>query len=317
VNKFGLLLRAFVWGSLLSIASQAPAEAEKSKAWPDGYVVHSASPDGRFGIVIPGRDLDETQDGTTFENFVANLKTHQVLGKIAEADYFQGQNHRGLHVAWAPDSSACVLTYDERFGYGTIWLVEIKGVRLVTTDIGQHITKVLASAVGQEGSDSAWFRFARGNKLLARALTYTGNPKLMDENTRQARFNGTYDRVSKKWIVSEARRTKDWDALSSGYSASLSEDIFVAPDGDQSKVPSEFSGTFVTSEEEKEQALDQEMNDVYAAVKVLLSPATFAKLKQEQIAWLKKRDAIPVGQRSELIIARIKALEELLWNEKA
>jgi len=40
-------------------------------------------------------------------------------------------------------------------------------------------------------------------------------------------------------------------------------------------------------------------------------------VKQEQIAWLKKRDAIPVGQRSELIIARIKALEEFLWNEKA
>jgi len=59
------------------------------------------------------------------------------------------------------------------------------------------------------------------------------------------------------------------------------------------------------------------MNTVYAALKRLLPEAKFAKLKQEQIAWLKKRDAIPVGQRSELIVARIKVLEEFLWNEKA
>ncbi|MFN2623661.1 MAG: hypothetical protein ABR611_12555 [Chthoniobacterales bacterium] len=313
--KMAVLLRSFVCVALLFFTSVGAAATEN--AWPDGYVVHSTSPNGQLGIVIPGHDLGETEDETAFENFVANLKTHRVLGKIQEADYFERQNHRGLEVTWAPDSSACVLTYDGRFGYGTIWLVEIKGPRLVVTDIGKHITKILTSAVGEEGTDSAWFRFAPGNKLLVRALTYTGNPKIMDEKTRQARFNGTYDRVAKKWIVSEARRTKDWETLSSAYSAGRGGDIFVAPGGDQSKVPPEFSGESVNSEEEKEQALDLGMNNVYSALKLLLPSAKFAKLKQEQIAWLKKRDAIPVGQRSELITARIKALEEFLWNKKA
>jgi len=316
--KTTVLLRAFVCVALLSLASGGTAQAENSTAWPEGYVIHSTSPDGQFGIVVPGRDLGVNEDGTDFENFVANLKTHQVLGKIEEADYFENQNHRGLHVTWAPDSTACVLTYDGRFGYDTIWLVEIKGSRFTAINIEKHLTKVLASAVGEEGSNSAWFRFTPdGKKIVARALTYTGNPKLMDEKTRQARFSGTYDGASKKWILSEARRTKDWDTLSSGYSVSRCEDVFVAPDGDESKVPPEFSGAFVTSEEEREKALDQELNDVYGAVKLLLPSARFAKLKQEQIAWLKKRDAIPVGQRSELILARIKALEEFLWNEKA
>src|ERR1041385_1092188 len=207
----GLLFRAFVCVALLSFAQRGVAEAENPPAWPDGYIVHSTSPDGQFGIVIPGHDLAETEDETTFENFVANLKTHQVLGKIEDADYFQNQNHRGLTVTWAPDSAACVLTYEGRFGYGTIWLVEIKGSRFIATDLGKHISKTLASAVGGEGTDNAWFRFAPVGKILARALTYTGNPKLMDEKTRQARFKGTYDRVSKKWIASETRRTKDWD----------------------------------------------------------------------------------------------------------
>src|SRR5207248_11514048 len=118
----------------------------------------------------------------------------------------------------------------------------------------------------------------------------------------------------KKWLSTEARRMTDWEPLSSAYSARKGEDIFIAPNGDHSKVPEEFTGMIVNSEEEKEQALDQEMNTVYGAVKLILPPAKFAKVKQEQIAWLKKRDAIPVGQRSDLIIARIKALEEFLWE---
>jgi hypothetical protein len=312
----GLLFRAFVCAVLLCFTPPRDVDAENAVAWPDGYVVHSASPDGQFGIVVPGHDLGVDDNGAGFENFVANLKTHEVLGKIDEADYFEHQNHRGLSVMWAPDSSACVLTYEERFGYETIWLVELNGPRFTATDIGTPITKALKNAVG-DGTNSAWFHFAPGKKLLARALTYTGNPKLEDEHTRHAWFTGTFDRAAKKWITATALRRNDTETLSSAYSAGFGQDIFVAPGGDQSKVPPEFVGMIVNSEEEKEHALDEEMNTVYAALKRLLPPAKFAKLKQEQIAWLKKRDAIPVGQRSELIVARIKVLEEFLWTENA
>jgi len=312
----GLLFRAFVCTVLLCFTPPRTVDAENAVAWPDGYVVHSASPDGQFGIVVPAHDLGVDDNGAGFENFVANLKTHEVLGKIDEADYFEHQNHRGLSVTWAPDSSACVLTYEERFGYETIWLVELNSSRFTATDIGKPITKALKNVVG-DGTNSAWFHFAPGKKLLARALTYTGNPKLEDEHTRHAWFTGTYDRAAKKWITATALKRNDTETLSSAYSTGFGQDIFVAPGGDQSKVPPEFVGMIVNSEEDKEHALDEEMNTVYAALKGLLPEAKFAKLKQEQIAWLKKRDAIPVGQRSELIVARIKVLEEFLWNEKA
>ena len=146
------------------------------------------------------------------------------------------------------------------------------------------------------------------------ALTYTGNPKMEDDKTRYARFAGTYDRAARKWIASEAKRTKDYDVLSGAYSVRSGENIFVAPNGDQGKVPPEFIGLIVKTEEEKEQHLDEEMNKVYKAVRVMLQPALFAKVKQDQIAWLKKRDAIPVGQRSGIIVERTKALSEFLWR---
>ena len=46
-----------------------------------------------------------------------------------------------------------------------------------------------------------------------------------------------------------------------------------------------------SSEEEKFDALDKMMNDVYQAVRAVTPPDRFAKVKQEQIAWLKTRDA--------------------------
>jgi hypothetical protein len=316
MNMTSLRLRALVCVSLLAVVRYATAESEKAVSWPDDYVTHenSISPDGRFGILVPSREMGTDDVTSDLNNFVGNLKTHHVLGKIDDADYFERQNHRGLTVVWAPDSSACVLTYEARFGYDTALLLELKGSSFTQTDLGKHIDKSLAGAVGEIGTNSVWFRFAPDGRIRARALTYTGNPKLMDKETKQARFTGTYDRAAKKWSASESRRTKDWDAFADAYSAREGADIFVAPNGDQSKVPPDFTGSSVNSEEEKEKALDQEMNAVYGAVKLLSPPAKFAKVKQEQIAWLKKRDAIPVGQRSELIIARIKALEEFLWE---
>jgi uncharacterized protein YecT (DUF1311 family) len=288
------------------------AETESQTDWPDGNVLHarSTSPDGQFGIVVPGSEDAGNDDR---DNFLANLKTHEILGKIKDADYFERQNHRDLTVVWAPGSSGCVLTYQGRFGFDVILLLELNGSQFTQTDLGKHIDKALTAAAGEDVSSSAWFRFGPGKMLLVRALTYTGNPKMMDENTKQARFAGTFDRGSKRWTAGEAHRTKDWDALSSAYSAQRGEDIFVVPNGDQSKVPKDFEGVLVNSEEEKEEALDQEMNTVYQAVRLVLAPGRFAKVKQDQIAWLKKRDATPTGQRSGMIIERIKALEVFLW----
>jgi uncharacterized protein YecT (DUF1311 family) len=290
--------------------------ADKPKNWPDGYVVqkNSTSPDGQLGVLVPGHELAEADSASDSENFLADLKTRQILGKIAGADYFERQNHRDLDVVWAADSSACVLKYDGRFGYDMILLVEVTGSRFTQTDLGEYIAKALTRAAGDEGTDSAWFRFGPGRQVRVRALTYTGNPKGEDEKTRRARFAGTYDPAGKKWVVSEAHRMDESDTLSDAYSVKKGTDILVAPNGDQSKAPPDFLGMIVNSEEEKEQELDKEMNLVYKAVRTLLPPGKFAKVKADQVLWLKERDAAPAGQRSGLIIERINALEEFLWS---
>ena len=56
------------------------------------------------------------------------------------------------------------------------------------------------------------------------------------------------------------------------------------------------------------------MNSAYQAAKLILPPARFAKLKQEQTEWLKKRDsAASIEEKCKLMKARIKSLQDWLW----
>ena len=91
--------------------------------------------------------------------------------------------------------------------------------------------------------------------------------------------------------------------------------MFIAPGGDQSKVPENFRGTIVSSAEEKAETVDQDMNEVYKNLRVVLPPARFAKVHQEQLAWLKKRDAAKsVEEKSKLTEERTRALRDLVWS---
>jgi uncharacterized protein YecT (DUF1311 family) len=79
-------------------------------------------------------------------------------------------------------------------------------------------------------------------------------------------------------------------------------------------VPENFTGSVFSSEQEKFDALDRMMNDVYQAVQAVTPPDRFAKVKQQQIAWLKIRDAAnSIEEKSKLTEQRIQSLQDLLW----
>src|SRR5439155_24822331 len=75
--------------------------------------------------------------------------------------------------------------------------------------------------------------------------------------------------------------------------------------------------SFFRSDESKFKYLDERMNDVYKAVHFLLSQAQFQKVKQQQMDWLKQRDATKaVPDNCQLTEQRIKALQQLSWAGK-
>ena len=297
---------ALLFGLALNVALPEPAAAVD---WPDGYVVYekTASPDGRYGVLVPTMEAWEQDESLSEANYLADVKNHRVPGRIDKVEYFEHQNHRGLAVFWAAQSSVCIVENDGRYGANSISVLEINDSSFAQTQIGDRIQKSLDGAMKKQAYDhemsgyvSPYFRFGTDRRVRVRALSQN-NPKQFDDvKTYYALFQGTFDVAAKKWTVMDARSisAEQDDALETAYS-DLEQDL---------------EHRIFQNEEDKAESLDQTMNKVYRAAQFILPPARFAAVKREQIEWLKKRNAAPsTDEKCKLTEARIKALQELVW----
>ncbi len=304
--RYTARLLALFFGLSLNVALSETAAAVN---WPDGYVVYenTASPDGRYGVLVPTMEAWEQDESLSEANYLADIKNHRVLGKIDKVDYFEHQNHRGLEVFWAPHSSVCVVENDGRYDADSISVLEINDSSFTQTEIGDRIQKSLDGAMKKQahapemaGDVSPYFRFGTDRKVRVRALSQNNPKQFEDVKTYYALFQGTFDVAAKKWTVIDARSisAEQDDALVTAY-GDLEQDL---------------EHTTFQNEEDKAESLDQNMNKVYRAAQFILPPARFAAVKREQIEWLKKRNAAPsTDEKCKLIEARIKALQELVW----
>ena len=249
----------------------------------------------------------EQDESLSEANYLADIKNHRVLGKIDKVDYFEHQNHRGLEVFWAPQSSVCVVENDGRYGADSISVLEINDSSFAQTEIGERIQKSLDAAMKKQAHDhemagdvSPYFRFGTDRKVRVRALSQNNPRQFDDVKTYYALFQGAFDVAAKKWSVMDARSitAEQDDALTTAYS-DLEQDL---------------EHTTFQNEEDKAESLDKKMNKVYSAAQFILPRARFTAVKREQIEWLKKRNAAPsTDEKCKLMEAHIKALQELVW----
>ena len=296
--------RALALLLVLNLATSGIAAADD---WPPNYIIHenSESPDGRYAVLVQSQDAALAEDDNESAVYLADTKAHATLGEISKVDYFEHQNHRGLEVFWAPDSSFCVVENDGRYGADMISILEIRDFSFVQTEIGERIQKSLDGAMKKQvhnsemsGYVSPYFRLGTDRKVRVRALS-ENNPKQIDNvKTYYALFQGTFDLVTRKWTVTDAH------SITAEQSAAL----------DWGYQKPDFENTTFANEDDRAKSLDEQMNQVYQAAKFILPQARFAAVKQEQIEWLKKRDAVgSIGEKCKLMEARITALQDLLW----
>jgi hypothetical protein len=236
---------------------------------------------------------------------LVNLQTHARLGVIHGAHHFPGYSHHGLQVEWAKDSSWCAVTFEERYGFGTITLVEPHGATCTQTDLGTHLQKALDAVIARQSKDggggcgSAYFHEAPGRKVLVRATDQTNPKSLEGVHTWCALFQGTFDLKARKWTRSEERKIEldDMIALESAFSDTLDEHVTFSSEADRLKWH------------------DDRLNDVYGGVRLLLPPERFAAVKKAQRAWLKQLEAGGSDtNKCKLMVARIGELREMVWE---
>ena len=311
---------------LLQLGLSLAFEKVAAKDWPEGYIVYeeSISPDKHYGIVLPSRETGEEA-----VNYFADLTTHRLLGKINDANYFEGRNHAGLSVTWAEDSKLAIVNYEGRFGFGSIIVIEPKASSFAQTEIGAHIKKAIDAVIAKQAHDrdvsgyiNPLFRIEPGRKIRVYAPAVT-NPKQLEEaKSYFALFQGLFDLPAKKWVKSTARplSAQENDLLDRASDTYDTKKFKICPDAFEGLNPDaiepQYSGENICfrSEESEFKYLDEHMNDAYKAARFLLSPAEFAKVKAAQLEWLKKRDAASsIAEKSKLTSERTEALQDVAW----
>jgi hypothetical protein len=274
--------------------------------WPTGFVVHSGteSPDGQYGILVPPHEPETNEDANCY---LVDIRSHRILGTLEAIDYFERQNHAHLSAVW--NANRCVVTRDGRFGFDTILLVELDGHSFRQVDLGTAIQRALDTATAKEatkdhvenpgGPATVYVRFGKDGKIRFRSIS-TSNPKSLDDvRSYYALFQGTYDPGAARWTVTDARSITGemFDSLSDAYVDTGNDAVQFATELDRAN------------------DYDRQLNEVYAAVRFIVPKTDFEKVKAAQREWLKQRDAASsIEKKNRLVLARIKALRDLLWE---
>ena len=325
--RFALRLSAV----LLTLAI-APAGTEAAQ-WPTHLTLHEASrsPDGHYGIVVTtsahvhdGATILLPEDDENFVDYFADLRKHRVLGKIKDFEYVEDENHAHLEVLWTPDSKVCLVAYWARYGFSNIALLEPNGGSFTQADLGKHIQKAVDTAAKKEAPDGNMdvypeFHFEPGPNLRIQA-TANDNPKSLEgEKTTYVLFQGTYDVGAHKWLTSSARTiTAEENELLDHDYAQTADSCAVAPaafsDLPEAQEPLEQDGkNLFRSADSEYRFIDDLLNKAYKAVRLTVSVEKFAGIKQQEVAWLVKRDAAKtIAEKRLLTQQRIKELQKLL-----
>jgi hypothetical protein len=295
--------------------------------WPEHLTLHeeSRSSDGHYGIVVTtsshvddGKTMLLAEEGEEFVDYFADLQAHRLLGKIKGFEYVEGENHAHLDVEWTPDSKLCIATNWGRYGFRSLAVLEPKQDGFAQADLGERIQKSLGEL------DVYPYCAPIGNRKIHVRAFGRDNPKSLEGvETHYALFEGTFDLVANKWIAANKRDLKSeqaevwWDNVPAVYD-NYRKPFKISPEAFKDMTPEtdvidEENAIVFRSEEAEAKYLDEDMNKVYKAARVLLPPARFAKVKEEQIAWLKQRDvATSVAEKCKLMQERIKTLQQLL-----
>jgi uncharacterized protein YecT (DUF1311 family) len=321
-------------GAVLLALAIAPAATEAAAPkWPKHLVLHedSRSPDGHYGIVVAtsthvhdGHTILLPEDGENFVDYFADLRKRRLLGKIKDFEYVEDENHAHLEALWTPDSKVCLAAYWARYGFAQIAVLEPNGDNFTQTDLGKHIQKAVDTATKKKAPDDNLdvypkFHFEPGPKIRIQA-TANNNPKsLEDVKTTYVLFQGAYDVSAHKWLASSARTitAEENELLDQNY-AETADSCVVAPaafkDFPEAEEPLERDGkNLFRSADSEYKFLDDLLNKAYKTVRLTVSAEKFAAIKQEEVAWLEKRDAAKTtAEKCQLSQERIKELQKLL-----
>lgn len=263
-----------------------------------GYFVFpgTTSPDGAWAVVFASSGLkpeeqaalkewpaDLRLDGDDFDNYLLDLRKKRLAGALPAFDYFNGhgwhKNRASLYVAWAPDSRHALAISEERWDDAAIvWLD-------ATAQKFPSVKEPMERAYG------AWLRAHEKHPIVA-AMTFQ-NPVALGADV----------------VAVEA-----WSQLPKAEDYAHWRLKMRFTPGKEDSVRCEIVAGVRVPKNEEVLNLEQEesLQVIYDRLRAKLSGKARETLKQEQLAWLKVREALPeeeqdkaTAYRAALLRARV------------
>jgi hypothetical protein len=279
------------------------------------------SPNGRYAVAEPTFDASIDRDPAVLYQ-LADVTAHRVVGKLPTSDDWLRRADCSVVVWWAPDSSCCAIAHVNRFGFDGCVAVDLHHDSFRATAIWTQIETALETVIrkqlrhpNEERAFGLRVRPRPDGTLLVRADGTSNRHGTPEEETRDAFLAGTYDLATGKWTKLNTRPIDPKLQMMSALDSDEGELVRLRPPPNASE-PSDYSGEYAANEQERAKMLDRLLNETYAAVRFAVSPARFAKIKEEQKAWL----ASWVEQKSQpeknaMTDARVRQLRAILWEE--
>lgn len=207
------------------------------------------SPDGRFGVTVPGHAYVEKADGTyddvkNPQNAIIEIKTGKVVGIIGGDVAFEHMNHDNLMPScWTEDDATLLWQVDSKWGIGTIRLINLKGGKIAgQVDVLNLLQKEILTrtrtarpkdyASVKRGSDGygSWFKdgfaidvvldAAMGNlqfPIVARVFLTSNTKGLPDITNLDSRLNAEINRDGTfkvtKFYLGQDPPAREWGTL--------------------------------------------------------------------------------------------------------
>jgi hypothetical protein len=285
-----LQIVVFVVSLCVVAVGRATEEEQKLRAY-DGSTGYSlfagtASPDGAWALAFAPTalkpeelkglkewpaDMEIRGGDMEFDNFLFDVRRKRLAGILPDFDYFDGhgwrKNRSDLYVAWTPDSRHALAICEERWDDAAIaWIDPVAG-------------KFPSVKEQMEKAYGAWLR------------AHEKHPVVADMQFRDPVALGPDVVVVDGW----SQVPKD-----EPYAHYRLKMRFTPGKGDAVKCEI-LGGVRVPEEEYRNQSsLDQEgaLQVIYDRLRAKLSPKAREALKQEQLAWLKTREALPKPERA-------------------
>lgn len=174
-----------IWPFFVAGAEEDPGDNSSAllpKEFSGNYLLarNTISPNKKFAVMYPKFDLCVGQADEDLKNrckdYLVALQPFRILCELdTRSPHFEHKNHGGMSAMWPKDSSIALVTLENKWGQGDVFLYELRGGRLsLSTNLLGKVHQLLQPDFRKSGAD----RYNAYQDFVFRPVTQRGGNEL-------------------------------------------------------------------------------------------------------------------------------------------